>query len=104
LSKLHDQGYDGAVNMSGVYSGAHARLKSKQKLATYIHCALHNLNLVLNDAMNSSTEVKTFFGLVEKIYTFFSNSIKRWQLLLSSESSDISITLKRLCTTRWSSR
>ncbi|XP_025418417.1 zinc finger MYM-type protein 1-like [Sipha flava] len=79
LSKLRGQGFDGAANMSGVYS-------------------------VLNDAMNSSTEVKTFFGLVEKIYTFFSNSIKRWQLLLSSESSDISITLKRLCTTRWSSR
>lgn len=104
LSKLRGQGYDGAANMSGVYSGVQARLKSKQKLATYIHCASHNLNLVLNDAMNSSTEVKNFFGLVEKIYTFFSNSIKRWQLLLSSESSDISITLKRLCTTRWSSR
>ncbi|XP_025424688.1 zinc finger MYM-type protein 1-like [Sipha flava] len=104
LSKLRGQGYDGAANMSGVYSGVQARLKSKQKLATYIHCVSHNLNLVLNDAMNSSTEVKTFFGLVEKIYTFFSNSIKRWQLLLSSESSDISITLKRLCTTRWSSR
>lgn len=104
MSKLRGQGYDGAANMSGVYSGVQARLKSKQKLATYIHCASHNLNLVLNDAMNSSTEVKTFFGLVEKIYTFFSNSIKRWQLLLSSESSDISITLKRLCTTRWSSR
>ncbi|XP_025421989.1 zinc finger MYM-type protein 1-like [Sipha flava] len=104
LSKLRGQGYDGAANMSGVYSGVQARLKSKQKLATYIHCASHNLNLVLNDAINSSTEVKTFFGLVEKMYTFFSNSIKRWQLLLSSESSDISITLKRLCTTRWSSR
>ncbi|XP_050546049.1 uncharacterized protein LOC126908181 [Daktulosphaira vitifoliae] len=103
LSKLRGQGYDGAANMSGVYSGVQARLKSKQKLATYIHCASHNLNLVLNDAMNSSTEVKNFFGLVEKIYIFFSNSIKHWQLLLSSESSDISFTLKRLCTTRWSS-
>lgn len=68
-------------------------------MATYIHCALHNLNLVLNDAMNSTTEVINFFGLMEKMYTFFSNSIKRWQF---SESSDI--TLKRLCTTRWSSR
>ncbi|KAL4084972.1 hypothetical protein QTP88_027831 [Uroleucon formosanum] len=104
LPKLRGQGYDGAANISGVYSGVQARLKSKHKLATYIHCAFYNLNLVLNDAMNSSTEVKNFFGLVEKIYTFFSNSIKRWQLLLSSESSDISITLKRLCTTRWSSR
>ncbi|KAL4108147.1 hypothetical protein QTP88_018393 [Uroleucon formosanum] len=104
LPKLRGQGYDGAANISGVYSGVLARLKSKHKLATYIHCAFYNLNLVLNDAMNSSTEVKNFFGLVEKMYTFFSNSIKRWQLLLSSESSDISITLKRLCTTRWSSR
>jgi len=104
LSKLRGQGYNEAANMSGVYSGVQARLKSKQKLATHIHCASHNLNLVLNDAMNSSTEVKKFFGLVEKMYTFFSNSIKRWQSLLSSESSNISITLKRLCTTRWSSR
>ncbi|XP_025405784.1 zinc finger MYM-type protein 1-like, partial [Sipha flava] len=56
LSKLRGQGYDGAANMSGVYSGVQARLKFKQKLATYIHCASQNLNLVLNDAMNSSTE------------------------------------------------
>ncbi|KAE9521387.1 hypothetical protein AGLY_018209 [Aphis glycines] len=55
LSKLRGQGYDGAANMGGVYSGVQA-------------------------------------------------SIIRWQLLLSSQSSNISITLKRLCTTRWSSR
>jgi len=89
------------LNKNSVYLGFQARLKLKKKLATCIHCTSHNFNLVLNDAMNSSMEVKTFFGPLEKIYTFFSNSIKRWQLLLSSESSDMSITFKGLCTTHW---
>lgn len=45
-----------------------------------------------------------FLWIRENNLYFFSNSIKRWQLLLSSVSSDISISFKKLCTTYWSSR
>ena len=105
LSRCRGQGYDGAANMSGVYSGVQARIAEKEPLALYVHCAAHCLNLVLNDSVKNIPEIRQFYDVVETLYNFFANSIKRWALLgslLSSESRDI--TLKRLCPTRWSSR
>lgn len=57
------------VNMSGVYSGVQARLISKQKLSTYIHCASFELGSKRCNRLQQRK--KTTFGLVKKIYTFF---------------------------------
>lgn len=99
LSKCRGQGYDGAATMAGIYTGLKTRIQEKQRAAKYVHCAAHNLNLVANDAMSGIPENVNFFGTVEQLYIFFSQSIKRWELLSSS-----SRTLKKLCPTRWSSR
>lgn len=99
LSKCRGQGYDGAATMSGIYTGLKTRIQEKQRTAKYVHCAAHNLNLVANDAMSGIPENENFFGTVEHLYVFFSQSIKRWDLLASSPR-----TLKKLCPTRWSSR
>ena len=37
----------------------------KNQNAVYVHCAAHNLNLVLNDACMSSTEVQKYFDVLE---------------------------------------
>ncbi|KAF2898046.1 hypothetical protein ILUMI_08129, partial [Ignelater luminosus] len=107
LSKCRGQGYDGAAVMSGPYSGVQKRILDEVDRAVYVHCAAHNLNLVLNDAMNGILEVSKFFATLEKLYAFFAVSIKRWALLseiLSSKRKAGSLQLKRLCPTRWSSR
>lgn len=105
LNRCRGQGYDGAANMSGLYSGVQKRLKDKEPTAEYIHCAAHNLNLTLNDASNNVVEVRNFYDLIQRIYVFFGHSIKRWQeLKMVQGEGDISRTLKNLCTTRWSSR
>lgn len=105
ISKLRGQGYDGAASMSGAYSGVQARVLEKAPLAKYVHCAAHNLNLVLNDSVSGIAELRNFFDIVEKIYVFFGKSIHRWELLSKQyEGSGPKITLKRLCPTRWSSR
>ncbi|XP_025190334.1 zinc finger MYM-type protein 1-like [Melanaphis sacchari] len=88
--------------MSGVYSGLQARIKHTQPLALYVHCAAHNLNLVINDSVKNITEIQNFYEKLECLYSYFANSIKRWAHLKSVSS--VSISLKRLCTTRWSSR
>lgn len=67
----------------------------------YIHCAAHNLNLVLNDACQHITAIKEFYDVVQRLYVFFSQSIKRWEMLENQLSKP---TLKRLCPTRWTSR
>ncbi|CAI6350454.1 unnamed protein product [Macrosiphum euphorbiae] len=102
IKKLRGIGFDGAANMSGVYSGLQARIKHTQPLALYVHCAAHNLNLVINDSVKNITEIQNFYEKLECLYSYFANSIKRWAHLKSVSS--VSVSLKRLCTTRWSSR
>ena len=81
LRMCRGQGYDGASVMSGIYSGVQRRISDKEPNAVYVHCAAHNLNLVLNDACMSSTEVQKYFDILEQLYVFFSKSIIRWDIL-----------------------
>uniref|UniRef100_A0A3B3YLV2 DUF4371 domain-containing protein n=1 Tax=Poecilia mexicana TaxID=48701 RepID=A0A3B3YLV2_9TELE len=81
LSKCRRQGYDGAANMSGAYSGVQERITEKEPLACYVHCAAHNLNLALNDSVKNVPGVKRFYDTVENLYNFFGHSIKRLALL-----------------------
>ena len=99
LSRLRGQGYDGAVNMSGVQ----ARLQKIQPLAIYVHCMAHNLNLALNDSCNNVSEIRNFYDTVEKLYNFF-RSVRRWGMLQQVAESNCKTALKRVMTTRWSSR
>ncbi|KAM9330997.1 zinc finger MYM-type protein 1-like [Gastrophryne carolinensis] len=103
LSKCRGQGYDGAATMSGIYTGVQARIISKEKNALYIHCAAHNLNLVLQDAVSDINQISNFFDVVQCLYKFFGESVKRWAFL-ASFTSESSLTLKQLCPTRWASR
>ena len=72
-----------------------------------MHCASHNLNLVVNDSVECNVENVTFFNVIEEIYNFFNRSInrsadmKRLGLLAEDEEN---LSLKKLCSTRWSSR
>jgi hypothetical protein len=61
FDQCRGQGYDGASTMSGAYGGVQKFIHEKQPLAVYIHCAAHNLNLVVNDAVSGVREVKAFF-------------------------------------------
>ncbi|XP_022168799.1 zinc finger MYM-type protein 1-like [Myzus persicae] len=103
IGKFRGIGLDGAASMSGKHNGLQARLRKRQQKAKYVHCASHNLNLVVNDSVKNIVEIRQFFEMLETLYTFFGNSILRWSML-KKESSDISRSLKRLCPTRWSSR
>lgn len=97
------QGYDGASVMSGKYSGLQRRILDHVPTAFYVHCAAHNLNLVLCDAASVNATVKVFFETIGKLYSFFSSSGIRWKMLgLVSDSYDT--TIKKLSTTRWEAK
>nr|XP_047146227.1 uncharacterized protein LOC124819082 [Hydra vulgaris] len=103
IEKCYWQGYDGANVMSGVYSGVQTRIKQIQPNAEYVHCNSHNLNLVINDCVNGSHDILSFYATLQNIYLFFGNSIKRWDLL-SIFTGESEVTLKKLNPTRWSGR
>ena len=102
FSKIHGQGYDGASVMSGIHAGLQTLIKSIVTAPVpFLHCGSHNLNLVINDAVNSVVENENFFGLLRELFTFFAFSLNRWREL-GFEAEKRPLTLKKLCTTRWS--
>ncbi|XP_065678525.1 uncharacterized protein LOC124807359 [Hydra vulgaris] len=103
LKKCRGQGYNGASNMSIIYSGVQTRRKEIEKNEIFNHCAAHNLNLVINHAMNGVPDISNCFSSIQEIYTFFGISINRWDIL-SKITGESEVTLKKLNPTRWASR
>lgn len=100
IKNVRGQGYDNGANMAGIYNGVQAKICQRNDQATYIPCAAHNLNLVCKNAASVNTNMITFFGIVQRIYTFFVKSTSRWEKL----QSVLNITLKGHTDTRWASR
>ena len=68
LNNCRGQGYDGASVMSGIYGAVQKRINDEQSNAVYVHCAAHNLNLVINDAVGSVPEAVKFFTVLQEVY------------------------------------
>ncbi|XP_069494240.1 zinc finger MYM-type protein 1-like [Ambystoma mexicanum] len=101
ISDCRGQSYDNASNMAGQYSGLQARIKEINKFAVYVPCAGHSLNLVGVKAAECNMQVVSYFDFVQHLYTFFSASTHRWNVLVSSVGRAHKI-VKRLSDTRWS--
>ena len=101
INDVRGQGYDNGSNMKGKKQGVQKRIIDINPRAFYTPCGCHNLNIVLCDVANSCPKAISFFGVVQRIYTLFSSSPKRWKILQDNISS---LTIKPLSQTRWESR
>ena len=102
--RIRGQGYDGASVMSGVHSGVQTLLKEMVSFPVpFVHRCCHNLNLVINDAVDSVEDNRNFFVVLGAIFSFFRQSLNRWEKL-KVQADRGSLTLKKLCKTRWPSR
>ncbi|CAI6377857.1 unnamed protein product [Macrosiphum euphorbiae] len=100
LSDCRGQGYDNGSNMVGEYQGVQSRIRAQNQRAFFAPCAAHKLNLLLCDVSQSCIRAISFFGMIERVYTLFSASTKRWDIL----KKHCSIVLKKWTATRWESR
>ena len=62
LQDLRGQGYDGAANTSGHYSGIQAMTSKENSKAIYMYCHAHILNLVLVESCSKNDITCNFFG------------------------------------------
>ena len=81
LRNCRGQGYDNGANMAGIYRAAQAIILEKNPQAIFSPCSAHSLNLCGVHAAESSPEVKSFFGNMQKLYNLFSSSPARWKVL-----------------------
>jgi len=102
IDNLRGQEYDNGSNMRGKVNGVQNRVRNINPRAFFVPCSAHSLNLVVNDAAKSCLSATSFFILVQKIYTYFSASTKRWEVLKQHLCGGL--TVKPLSDTRWESR
>ena len=81
--------------MSCVRGGVQKLIKDMcESPVPFVHCASHNLNLVINDAVEGVAHNEKFFNIMQEIFNFFGKSLNRWREL--SIAGDVgSSTLKK---------
>ena len=62
----------------------------------FVHCGCHNLSLVINDVVVSVVDNRNFFDVLGEIFSFFGQSLNRWEEL-RVQADRGSLTLKKLC-------
>ena len=96
---IRDRSYDNQSTVAGIHSGVQKRILDFNPLSLFVPCDNHSLNLVGVHAAHENVQAVTFFGTVERLFTFFSCSTHKWSVF----KDFVNITLKRHCDTRWSS-
>lgn len=86
--------------MKGKHQDIQKKLLDINPRVFYTPCDCHSLNLTLCDMANSCPKAKYFFGVVQCIYTIFSNSTKRWKIVKDNVKW---LTPKSLSSIRWES-
>ena len=100
IEDCRGQGYDNAATMAGIHTGVQRQIRNVNPKAEFVACANHTLNLAGVHAAGVSVSSITFFGTVERAYSFFSSSTHRWDIM----NAHIPKVLKRIVETRWSAR
>jgi hypothetical protein len=101
IDNIRGQGYDNGSNMKGKHQGVQKKLLDINPRAFYSTCGCHSLNLTLCDMAKACGKAKDFFGIIQRIYTTFAKSTKKWQILKDNITG---LTLKSVSSTRWESR
>ena len=76
LSRLCEQGYDGAINMQGQFNGLKTLIMKENECAYYVHCFAHQLQLTLVAVEKNYNKIVTFFNFVTNVVNIVGGSCK----------------------------
>jgi hypothetical protein len=86
--------------MAGHRSGVQKRISEINPKALFVLCSNHSLNLACAHAASVTVYSVTCFGTLDQLFSFFSASTHRWDVLIQVTG----LSIKRLVETRWNSR
>lgn len=52
-----------------------SKICANRLFVPFVHCASHNLNLIINDAVESVAQNQKFFSIMQDIFNFFGKSL-----------------------------
>ena len=100
IGDCRGQAFDNAAVMAGHRSSVQKRISEINPKALFVPCTNHSLNLACVHAASVAVHSVTFFGTLDKLFSFFSASTHRWDVLIQVTG----LSIKRAVETRWSSR
>ncbi|XP_065670406.1 uncharacterized protein LOC136088988 [Hydra vulgaris] len=98
MKNCRGQGYYNGANMSGMCKGVQAIILQRNSQTFYMPCSAHNLNLAGIHSLESSIEMKNYFGRIQLLYNLFSGSPIQWKILTKTTG----LSLYQTSQTRWS--
>ncbi|KAH1240280.1 Zinc finger MYM-type protein 1 [Glycine max] len=81
ISRIREQGYDGASNMQGEFCGLKSLILKENSFAFYVHCFAHKLQLTLVAIAKNHIQVTSLFNLVSTLLNVVGRSCKRRDML-----------------------
>ncbi|XP_021815949.1 zinc finger MYM-type protein 1-like [Prunus avium] len=120
ISRLRGQGYDGASNMIGEFSGLKTLILNENDSAFYVHCFAHQLQLALVVVAKKHSEIAGLFTMVSNVVNVVGAFAKCRDMLrekhadaifealnnnelLNGQALNQETNLKQSSDTRWSS-
>jgi hypothetical protein len=89
ISRIRGQGYDGASNMRGEFSGLQRQILDENPYAFYIHCFAHQLQLVVVSVAKCCSSIFDFFQTSTLIVSTVNASCKRRDNLSQKHHDDL---------------
>jgi hypothetical protein len=80
-SRIRGQGYDGASNMQGQFSGLKTLILKESPCAFYVHCFAHQLQLALVAISRDHLLVNSLFSTISTLTNVVRGSCKRTDML-----------------------
>ncbi|XP_028081111.1 zinc finger MYM-type protein 1-like [Camellia sinensis] len=93
ISRLRGQGYDGASNMQGEFSGLKTLILKKNPCAYYVHCLAHQLQLALVVVTKNHNQIALLFTLVSNVVSVVGASCKRRDIVKEKQAAKVAEAL-----------
>ena len=86
VNNIRGQSHDSAAVMKGEVKWLQELFKNINKYTKYVPSVPHSLNLMVEKAASTVSEIVYYFEILQQLYVFFSGLSCRWALQRSQQT------------------